>query len=71
VEEALHYFVTNVDRMQYGTFRKAGYFIGSGVVEAGMQDRDRRTLQTIGNVLVGNRAPRTSWPSAASIAADA
>lgn len=35
VEQALHYFITNVSRMQYGTFRKAGYFIGSGVVEAG------------------------------------
>jgi hypothetical protein len=35
VEKALHYFVTNVQRMQYGTFRAAGYFIGSGVVEAG------------------------------------
>jgi hypothetical protein len=35
VEAALHYFVTNVERMQYGSFRKAGYFIGSGVVEAG------------------------------------
>lgn len=35
VEKALNYFVTNVDRMQYGAFRKAGYFIGSGVVEAG------------------------------------
>jgi len=35
VEKALHYFVTNVSRMQYGTFRKAEYFIGSGVVEAG------------------------------------
>lgn len=35
VEKALHYFVTNVSRMQYGTFRNAGYFIGSGVVEAG------------------------------------
>ena len=35
VEEALHYFVTNVSRMQYGSFRAAGYFIGSGVVEAG------------------------------------
>ena len=35
VEEALGYFVRNVSRMQYGTFRKAGYFIGSGVVEAG------------------------------------
>ena len=35
VEAALHYFATNVSRMQYGTFRAAGYFIGSGVVEAG------------------------------------
>jgi hypothetical protein len=35
VEQALHYFVTNLSRMQYGTFRDAGYFIGSGVVEAG------------------------------------
>ena len=35
VEKALHYFATNVSRMQYGTFRNAGYFIGSGVVEAG------------------------------------
>jgi hypothetical protein len=35
VESALHYFVTNVARMQYGTFRKSKYFIGSGVVEAG------------------------------------
>ena len=35
VETALGYFVRNVDRMQYGTFRAAGYFIGSGVVEAG------------------------------------
>ena len=35
VEQALGYFVRNVTRMQYGTFRAAGYFIGSGVVEAG------------------------------------
>ncbi len=35
VEAALHYFATNLSRMQYGTFRAAGYFIGSGVVEAG------------------------------------
>lgn len=35
VEKALHYFVSNVSRMQYGSFRAAGYFIGSGVVEAG------------------------------------
>jgi hypothetical protein len=35
VEKELGYFVKNVARMQYGAFRKAGFFIGSGVVEAG------------------------------------
>lgn len=35
VEKELGYFVRNSKRMQYGSFRKAGYFIGSGVVEAG------------------------------------
>jgi hypothetical protein len=35
VEQALGYFERNVSRMQYGTFRAAGWFIGSGVVEAG------------------------------------
>lgn len=35
VGEELRYFETNISRMQYGTFRKQGLFIGSGVVEAG------------------------------------
>lgn len=35
LEKALHYFTENIARMQYGTFRQKGYFIGSGVVEAG------------------------------------
>lgn len=35
VEEELGYFVRNVPRMQYGTFRQQGFFIGSGVIEAG------------------------------------
>ena len=35
VEKELSYFVNNVSRMQYGTFRRQGFFIGSGVVEAG------------------------------------
>lgn len=35
VEERLGYFERNLHRMRYGTFRAAGYFIGSGVVEAG------------------------------------
>lgn len=33
--KALKYFKKNRDRMLYATFRKAGYFVGSGVVEAG------------------------------------
>lgn len=35
VEQELLYFDGNIDRMQYGTFRRNGYFIGSGVIEAG------------------------------------
>ena len=35
VEQELHYFVGNVHRMQYGSFRQQGFFIGSGVIEAG------------------------------------
>lgn len=35
VDSALGYFVNNVERMQYGSFRRQGFFIGSGVVEAG------------------------------------
>ena len=35
VEKRMHYFVSNVERMQYGTFRKQGSFLGSGVIEAG------------------------------------
>lgn len=35
VEKELGYFVRNVARMQYGTFRQQGLFIGSGVIEAG------------------------------------
>ena len=35
VQKASRYFEHNVARMQYGTFRQKGYFIGSGVVEAG------------------------------------
>jgi hypothetical protein len=35
VEKELAYFVNNRTRMRYGTFRKQGFFIGSGVIEAG------------------------------------
>jgi hypothetical protein len=35
VEDELGYFVHNVERMKYGAFRRQGFFIGSGVIEAG------------------------------------
>jgi hypothetical protein len=35
VDKQLGYFETNKNRMAYGTFREAGLFVGSGVVEAG------------------------------------
>jgi hypothetical protein len=35
VEEQLGYFVHNVQRMKYRTFRRQDLFIGSGVIEAG------------------------------------
>ena len=35
VQKELGYFINNVERMQYGTFRAKGFFIGSGVMEAG------------------------------------
>lgn len=35
VKDELGYFVRNVERMKYGTFRQQGFFIGSGVIEAG------------------------------------
>ena len=35
MEKALGYFEHNVARMQYGSFRRRGFFIGSGVIEAG------------------------------------
>jgi hypothetical protein len=34
-QKQIAYFERNRSRMQYATFRQAGYFIGSGVVEAG------------------------------------
>jgi hypothetical protein len=35
VEDQLGYFIRNVERMKYGNFRRRGFFIGSGVIEAG------------------------------------
>jgi len=35
IEKALGYFERNKERMRYGSFRSRGFFIGSGVIEAG------------------------------------
>lgn len=35
LEKTLAYFQNNISRMQYATFRAKGFFIGSGVIEAG------------------------------------
>ena len=35
MEEALGYLVRKVKRVQHGSFRQQGFFLGSGVVEAG------------------------------------
>ena len=38
VEDQLGYFVHNIQRMKYRTFRRQGFFIGSGVIEAGCKN---------------------------------
>ncbi len=41
------YFKKNADRMMYKSFRKEGYFIGSGVIEAGCKSVvGKRTKQS-------------------------
>ena len=49
VEVELAYFVNNIQRMQYGTFRAQGFFIGSGVHRSRMQNRHWGLLQTVGH----------------------
>jgi hypothetical protein len=71
VEKALHYFATNVSRMQYGTFRKAGYFIGSGVVEAGCKKPSSAGAASNQGCSGPSREPKTFWHCAASTAAGA
>jgi len=43
IENAMGYFRSNMDRMDYGAFAASGIFVGSGVIEAGCK------------VIVGNR----------------
>jgi len=48
IEREIAYFQTNAERTRYGYFRKHGYFIGSGVVEAGCKTVVGRRLKQSG-----------------------
>jgi hypothetical protein len=48
VERQLGYFRENREAMMYGTFRKRGWFIGSGVVEAGCKGLIGKRLKQSG-----------------------
>lgn len=38
VTKKINYFENNKDRMKYGTYKRKGYFYGSGVIEAGCKN---------------------------------
>ena len=44
----LKYFEKNAERMRYEKFRKLGYFVGSGVVEAGCKSLIGKRLKNSG-----------------------
>lgn len=48
IERETAYFQTHAERTRYGDFRKQGYFIGSGVVEAGCKTVVGRRLKQSG-----------------------
>jgi hypothetical protein len=48
IQRQIAYFTTNIERMRYGEFRAKGYFIGSGVVEAGCKTVVGRRLKQSG-----------------------
>ncbi|MDA0346803.1 MAG: hypothetical protein O3C20_05300 [Verrucomicrobia bacterium] len=57
----INYFENNKHRMKYGTYRKKGYFYGSGVIEAGCKSVIGK--RAIRNVLVfAGRGKRLSHP---------
>ena len=48
IEREINYLETNAERTRYGDFRKEGYFIGSGVVEAGCKTVVGRRMKQSG-----------------------
>lgn len=57
----VNYLERNRSKMLYRTFRTAGYFIGSGVVEAGCKVVVGHRLKHSG-MLCPEKAPSTCWP---------
>ena len=47
---AIQYFQTNRNRMLYASFKRHGYFVGSGVIEAGCKTVVWSAHQTVWNV---------------------
>ena len=62
-KKQIAYFQKNCERMLYATFRAAGYFIGSGVVEAGCRTVVGQRLKQSGMFWSSN-GDKTSSPSA-------
>ena len=48
VQREIAYFTTHIERTRYGFFRQQGYFIGSGVIEAGCKAVIGRRLKQSG-----------------------
>ena len=54
-EKEIAYLTKNKERMRYAEFRAQGLFVGSGVIEARMQDRHRNAAETIWHGVVRQR----------------
>ena len=59
-------FEKNAERMGYPEFRRQHLFIGTGVIEAGLQNRDPLPVEAVGRVPDGARPERKVWLSAAA-----
>ena len=59
-------FEKNAERMGYPEFRRQHLFIGTGVIEAGLQNRDPLPVEAVGHVPDRARPERKVWLSAAA-----
>ena len=59
-------FEKNAERMGYPECRRQHLFIGTGVIEAGLQNRDPLPVEAVGRVPDRTRPERKFWLSAAA-----